>query len=105
MTSKLARLQILHIRMHQDDRLHRNFRLIEEGQGLAGIGAVFGGHTPRMGGDIFVLLKRLRRHRQNLAEVQLSGVRFRGKAFALLSEDLPAEPLELVLQIRDGLSL
>ena len=58
-----------------------------------------------MGGDVLVLLNRLRRHRQNFAEVQLRGVGFRGKAFALLSEDLPAEPVELVLQVGDGLGL
>ena len=46
-----------------------------------------------------------RRHREVFAQVHLRGIGFGGEALALLTEDLPTEPLELVLEGGDLLGL
>ena len=58
-----------------------------------------------MSWDALAFLDRLRRCRENFAQVHLRGIGFRSEALALLPKELPAEPLELVLQRYDLLSL
>ena len=58
-----------------------------------------------MGGDRLAFFDGRGGHRERLAQVHLRGIRFGGEALALLTKDLPAEPLELVLEGGDLLGL
>jgi hypothetical protein len=91
--------------MHQGDGLDGNFRLVEELQLLAALGAIRLGNASGMGRDALVFVDRLRRRRENFAQVHLRGIGFGSEALALLSKELPAKPLELVFQRCDLLSL
>src|ERR1700677_2319834 len=91
--------------MPQGDGLDGNFRLVEELQLLAALGAIRLRNTSGMGWDALALLDRLCRHREDFAQVHLRGIGFRSEALALLPKELPAKPLELVLERCDLLSL
>ena len=87
--------------MHQRDGLNRDFRLIEELQFLAALGAILLCHAPGMGGDALAFLDGRGRHRESLAQMHLRWVGLGGEALALLAKDLTAEPIKLVRQCRD----
>lgn len=104
----LPGLQALRFGVGHLDGLHRHLGLVEE-RGLASlVGEVAPGLAPRVrrhGAGGIGLLGGHDKIVQQLPEVHLLWIGCGDEALALLAEQLPPEPVDLMLQIGDGRSL